>query len=176
MQHDGEHSNQDVGVLHIPSYMLTNNLDMKSNSEPRDIALGNHAQSPSRTVPRDIALGSHTQSPSRTASRDIALGSHTQSPSRTAPRDTAHGNYAQSPSRYTDDEGDIVVFNIGGEIFETLRETLQRDNISALSNEEFLRQHYRPRAGGYFFDRDPDIFRVSIVRPFFRLHYRPRAR
>ena len=158
MQNDGEQSNQDTDVLHIPSYMLMNNLDMENHSEPRDIALGSNTQSPSRTVPRDIALGSHTKSPSRTA-----------------PRDTAHGNNAQSPSRYTEDEGDVVVFNIGGEIFETLRETLQRDNISALSNEEFLRQHYRPRAGGYFFDRDPDIFRVSIVRPFFRLHYRPRA-
>ena len=72
--------------------------------------------------------------------------------------DEALGNRTKSPIRSTDE--DIVVFNIGGEIFETLRETIEKDNISVLSNEEFLNRHYRPKAGGYFFDRDPGIFRV----------------
>ena len=75
------------------------------------------------------------------------------------PTDEALGNHTKSLIRSTDE--DIVVFNIGGEIFETLRETIEKDNISVLSNEEFLKRHYRPKARGYFFDRDPGIFRVS---------------
>ena len=77
------------------------------------------------------------------------------------PHDNVQENHSQSRSRYTGDAEDTIVFNVGGEIFETLRETLQRDITSSLGSKEFLSRHYRHKAGGYFFDRDPDIFRVS---------------
>ena len=83
------------------------------------------------------------------------------------PTNKALGNHTKLSYR-SDEDDDIVVFNIGGEIFETQRETIEKDNVSVLSNEEFLRRHYRPKAGGYFFDRDPGIFRVRCY-PFIDL-------
>lgn len=59
------------------------------------------------------------------------------------------------------DDDEIIHFNIGGEIFQTRKETIRRNRSTALSDEEFLKRNYMPNAGGYFFDRDPDMFRVS---------------
>ena len=89
------------------------------------------------------------------------LTNHQSVENHAEPIDNELGNHTKASS----EDEDIVVFNIGGEIFETLRKTIQKDNISVLSNEEFLRRHYRPKAGGYFFDRDPHIFRVRCY-PF----------
>lgn len=86
------------------------------------------------------------------------LTNHQSVENHAEPIDNELGNHTKASS----EDEDIVVFNIGGEIFETLRETIQKDNISVLSNEEFLRRHYRPKAGGYFFDRDPHIFRAVL--------------
>ena len=71
-------------------------------------------------------------------------------------------NCIEKPSSAENGE-EIVVFNIGGEIFETFRETIRKDNISVLSDDNFLRRYYRAKAGVYFFDRDPDVFRVCKV-------------
>ena len=69
-----------------------------------------------------------------------------------------------------DHQEEIVVFNIGGEIFETFRKTLRKDNSSVLCDDRFLRKYYRQKGGVYFFDRDPDIFRVSILEPKIAMH------
>ena len=71
-------------------------------------------------------------------------------------------NGVEKPSS-AENGDEIVVFNIGGEIFETFRETIRKDNISVLSDDNFLRRYYRAKAGVYFFDRDPDCFRVCTV-------------
>ena len=55
-----------------------------------------------------------------------------------------------------------VVFNVGGRKFETFKDTLRQDGRCFLCDDEFLENHYRKDKGVYFFDRDPDIFRVSF--------------
>ncbi|XP_052821213.1 potassium voltage-gated channel protein Shaw-like isoform X2 [Mya arenaria] len=57
---------------------------------------------------------------------------------------------------------DTIIFNIGGQLFETYRSTLFRLPNSPLANEKFLRDHYRPDKKDYFFDRDPDVFRATL--------------
>lgn len=56
---------------------------------------------------------------------------------------------------------ETVIFNVGGVTFETYRSTLFRQPHSLLANDEFLKKHFRSEKGDYFFDRDPDIFKVS---------------
>ena len=55
-----------------------------------------------------------------------------------------------------------IVFNVGGRKFETFKDTLRQDGRCLLCDDEFLENHYRKDKGVYFFDRDPDIFRVSF--------------
>lgn len=60
-----------------------------------------------------------------------------------------------------DDE--TILLNVGGQIFETFASTLKRSaKTCKLSNEAFLRSHYRVSHGDYFFDRDPDSFRSIL--------------
>lgn len=48
------------------------------------------------------------------------------------------------------------------------RSTLHRLPNSPLANSKFLKEHYRPEKKEYFFDRDPDVFRVRTleIRPY----------
>ena len=59
---------------------------------------------------------------------------------------------------------ETVVFNVGGVKFETFRSTLYRQPHSLLASEDFLRKHLREDKGDYFFDRDPDIFKVRFCK------------
>ena len=56
---------------------------------------------------------------------------------------------------------ETVIFNIGGVKFETFRSTLLKQPESFLADPSFLSRYYRPQQGEYFFDRDPDMFKVS---------------
>jgi hypothetical protein len=53
-----------------------------------------------------------------------------------------------------------IVFNIGGMKFETSKSILHSVPNSPLADDMLLRRHYRPATGDYFFDRDPDMFKV----------------
>ncbi|KAK3599702.1 hypothetical protein CHS0354_037173 [Potamilus streckersoni] len=55
-----------------------------------------------------------------------------------------------------------VVFNVGGTTFETYWSTLHAQPNSKLADEKFLSKHFRKDQGDYFFDKDPDIFRVVL--------------
>ena len=57
---------------------------------------------------------------------------------------------------------ETLIFNIGGVRFETYRSTLHKQPHSPLANKEFLKKHYRPDHKDYFFDRDPDTFKVPL--------------
>ena len=61
-----------------------------------------------------------------------------------------------------DESDEKVVFNVGGRKFETFKDTLRQDGRCFLCDDEFLENHYRKDKDVYFFDRDPDIFRVSF--------------
>jgi hypothetical protein len=56
---------------------------------------------------------------------------------------------------------ETVIFNIGCIQFETFRSTLLKQPESFIANPSFLSRYYRPQQGDYFFDRDPDMFKVS---------------
>lgn len=58
---------------------------------------------------------------------------------------------------------ETIVFNISGVTFETYRSTLFRQPKSPLANDEFLKKHYRSDHKDYFFDRDPDVFKVNLL-------------
>jgi hypothetical protein len=55
----------------------------------------------------------------------------------------------------------LVIF--GGVKFETYTSTLYKQPNSPLANKEFLAKHYRPETRDYFFDRDPDAFKVNVT-------------
>ncbi|XP_041366712.1 uncharacterized protein LOC121381460 [Gigantopelta aegis] len=72
---------------------------------------------------------------------------------------------ANSVSESTRDEKDAIVrFNIGGCKFQTFESTLKKrvDPRLKLSNKEFLERHYVEENKEYFFDRDPEMFRVIL--------------
>jgi hypothetical protein len=56
---------------------------------------------------------------------------------------------------------EAVILNIGGVQFETFRSTLLKQPESSLADPSFLSRYHRPQQGDYFFDRDPDMFKVS---------------
>jgi hypothetical protein len=56
---------------------------------------------------------------------------------------------------------ETVIFHIGGIKFETFRSTLLTQPKSFIADPSFLSRYYRPQQGEYFFDRDPDMFKVS---------------
>ena len=56
---------------------------------------------------------------------------------------------------------ETVIFNVGGITFETFRSTLLKQPESFIADPSFLSKYYRPQPGDYFFDRDPDMFKVS---------------
>ena len=56
---------------------------------------------------------------------------------------------------------EAVILNIGGVHFETFRSTLLKQPESSLADPSFLSRYHRPQQGDYFFDRDPDMFKVS---------------
>lgn len=57
---------------------------------------------------------------------------------------------------------ETLVFNIGGVKFETFRSTLYKQPNNSLANKEFMQKHYRPGSNDYFFDRDPETFKVVL--------------
>ncbi|XP_071140111.1 potassium voltage-gated channel protein Shaw-like [Mytilus edulis] len=57
---------------------------------------------------------------------------------------------------------ETLIFNIGGVKFETYHSTLLKQPKSSLAKKEFLLKHYRPEFKDYFFDRDPDTFKVVL--------------
>lgn len=56
---------------------------------------------------------------------------------------------------------ETIVFNVGGTKFETYRSTLMRLPDLSLADDNFLKKYFRKDFGDYFFDRDPDMFKVS---------------
>lgn len=56
---------------------------------------------------------------------------------------------------------DIVMFNVGGTKFETYRSTLCSQPNSPLADDTFMKRHYNEDRKEYFFDRDPDVFKVK---------------
>ena len=73
----------------------------------------------------------------------------------------------QKLKQYRDGDGvpdpfsmETLTFNVGGRRFETYASTLDRDCNCLLSSKTFLQSHYRRDTGEYFFDRDPDVFKV----------------
>ncbi|XP_029645925.1 potassium voltage-gated channel protein Shaw-like [Octopus sinensis] len=61
-----------------------------------------------------------------------------------------------------DPNAGTLLLNVGGQIFETYRSTLNKHNNTNLSNEMFLQKFYRERHKDYFFDRDPVCFRSIL--------------
>ncbi|KAL3884605.1 hypothetical protein ACJMK2_024732 [Sinanodonta woodiana] len=57
---------------------------------------------------------------------------------------------------------ETVVLNVGGTRFETYWSTLHAQPNSKLADGTFLNSHFRKDQGDYFFDKDPDIFRVVL--------------
>ncbi|KAK6167958.1 hypothetical protein SNE40_021876 [Patella caerulea] len=57
---------------------------------------------------------------------------------------------------------EVLVFNVGGTCFETYSSTLRRLPHTRLSDEQFLKRHYRKKQADYFFDHDPDVFKVVL--------------
>ncbi|XP_025092087.1 potassium voltage-gated channel protein Shaw-like isoform X3 [Pomacea canaliculata] len=51
-----------------------------------------------------------------------------------------------------------VIFNVGGQVFETYRSTLKRFKNSFFADDDKMRAYFRPAHGDYFFDRDPTAF------------------
>ncbi|XP_070206113.1 potassium voltage-gated channel protein Shaw-like [Littorina saxatilis] len=51
-----------------------------------------------------------------------------------------------------------VIFNVGGQTFETYRSTLKRFKNSFFADDDKMRAYFRPAQGDYFFDRDPTAF------------------
>jgi hypothetical protein len=56
---------------------------------------------------------------------------------------------------------ETVIFNIGGVQFETFRSTLLKQPDISLADLSFLSRYQRPQQEDYFFDRDPDMLKVS---------------
>ena len=56
---------------------------------------------------------------------------------------------------------ETMIFNVGGTRFETYKSTLFKQPNSPLADDNFLQRHFREDRQDYFFDRDPDIFKVS---------------
>lgn len=63
-------------------------------------------------------------------------------------------------NEFTGSLPETIIFNIGGTKFETFKSTLKRHPNHFLADEYFLKRHFRKETGDYFFDRDPDIFKV----------------
>ncbi|XP_060601075.1 potassium voltage-gated channel protein Shaw-like [Ruditapes philippinarum] len=57
---------------------------------------------------------------------------------------------------------ETLTFNIGGVIFETYRSTIMRIQSGPLTDESFLEVNQRPGKNDYFFDRDPDAFKIVL--------------
>lgn len=58
---------------------------------------------------------------------------------------------------------ETILINVGGQVFETYISTLNRLACKCkLTNELFLRRHFRANHGDFFFDRDPDAFRCVL--------------
>ncbi|XP_048763849.2 potassium voltage-gated channel protein Shaw-like isoform X3 [Ostrea edulis] len=57
---------------------------------------------------------------------------------------------------------ETVILNVGGQIFETYKNTLTRLKSCKLARESELKRHYRESKGDYFFDRDPQLFSVIL--------------
>nr|KAG5708101.1 hypothetical protein BaRGS_002837 [Batillaria attramentaria] len=51
-----------------------------------------------------------------------------------------------------------VIFNVGGQVFETYRTTLKRFKSSFFADDDKMRAYFRPAHGDYFFDRDATAF------------------
>jgi hypothetical protein len=56
---------------------------------------------------------------------------------------------------------ETVIFNIGGVQFEIFRSTLLKQPESSLADLSFLSKYHRPQQEDYFFDKDPDMLKVS---------------
>ncbi|XP_060593849.1 potassium voltage-gated channel protein Shaw-like [Ruditapes philippinarum] len=61
-----------------------------------------------------------------------------------------------------DSGNETLTFNIGGVIFETYRSTIMRIKSGPLTDESFLEANHRPGKNDYFFDRDPDAFKIVL--------------
>lgn len=57
---------------------------------------------------------------------------------------------------------ETIILNVGGQIFETYKNTLTRLKSCKLARESELRRYYRESKGDYFFDRDPQLFSVVL--------------
>ena len=51
-----------------------------------------------------------------------------------------------------------VIFNVGGQTFETYRSTLKKFKNTFFADDDKMRAYFRPAQGDYFFDRDPAAF------------------
>lgn len=60
-----------------------------------------------------------------------------------------------------DDSDEKILINISGRSFEVWRTTLEKypDTLLGSNEKEFF---YNEETGQYFFDRDPDVFRVIL--------------
>jgi hypothetical protein len=56
---------------------------------------------------------------------------------------------------------ETVIFNIRGIKCETFRSTLFKQPESFIADPSFLSRYYKLQQGDYFFDRDPEMFKVS---------------
>ena len=56
---------------------------------------------------------------------------------------------------------ETVIFNIGGVQFKTFRSALLKQPEHSLADPSFLSRYHRPQQGDYFFDRDPNMLKVS---------------
>lgn len=70
--------------------------------------------------------------------------------------------HSRRPSRIYTRPTETVIMNVGGVIFETYNDTLQRLSGTLMTNEQEMASFYRKDKGDYFFDRDPDAFKVVI--------------
>ena len=91
-------------------------------------------------------------------------------------RCTQDTKYTQKPKQYGNVDWvpdpfsmETLTFNVGGRRFETYASTLDRDCNCLLSSKTFLQSHYRKDTGEYFFDRDPDVFKVRTSLTLFML-------
>ena len=56
---------------------------------------------------------------------------------------------------------ETVIFKIGVVKFETFRSVLLKQPEHSLADPYFLSRYHRPQQGDYFFDRGPNMLKVS---------------
>jgi len=65
---------------------------------------------------------------------------------------------------------ETIVFNVGGVRFETYKSTIQKQPGLLFSDDRLLQRHFRKNEGDYFFDRDPDMFKVKNLTNTFTMY------